>query len=56
MEAANAGHDEAKKAETLCEKIKPRMDALRESVDELENLVDDERWPLPKFWEMLFIC
>lgn len=56
MEAANAGHDEAKKAETLCAKIKPKMDALRESVDELENLVDDERWPLPKFWEMLFIC
>jgi len=56
MEAANAAHDEAKKAQALCGKIKPKMDALRESVDALENLVDDERWPLPKFWEMLFIC
>ena len=32
------------------------QDELREYVDALENLVDDETWPLPKFWEMLFIC
>jgi hypothetical protein len=31
------------------------MDELRESVDELEFLVDDELWPMPKFCEMLFI-
>ena len=55
VEAANAVHDEAKKADTLCSKVKPKMDELREYVDELENLVDDELWPLPKFWEMLFI-
>jgi glutamine synthetase len=55
IDAANAVHDEAKKAETLCTKVKPKMDELREYVDALENLVDDERWPLPKFWEMLFI-
>jgi glutamine synthetase len=55
VEAANAVHDEAKKADTLCGKVKPKMDELREYVDELENLVDDELWPLPKFWEMLFI-
>jgi glutamine synthetase len=55
VEAANAVHDEAKKADALCSKIKPKMDELREYVDELENLVDDELWPLPKFWEMLFI-
>jgi glutamine synthetase len=55
-EAAALITDEAKKAETLCLKVKPKMDELRESVDALENLVDDERWPLPKFWEMLFIC
>ncbi len=37
-------------------KVKPLMDELREFVDALEALVDDEIWPLPKFWEMLFIC
>lgn len=56
VEAANAIHDEQKKAEILCAKVKPKMDELREYVDALENLVDDETWPLPKFWEMLFIC
>ncbi len=56
VEAANAVHDEQKKAEMLGSKVKPMMDELREYVDALENLVDDETWPLPKFWEMLFIC
>jgi glutamine synthetase len=56
VDAANAVHDEAKKADTLCTKVKPKMDELREYVDALESIVDDETWPLPKFWEMLFIC
>jgi glutamine synthetase len=55
VEKADALHDEAKKAETLCAQVKPRMDELRKYVDELEGLVDDALWPLPKFWEMLFI-
>ena len=29
---------------------------LRRTVDALEYLVDDSRWPLPKYREMLFIC
>ena len=55
VDATSAVHDEAKKADTLCSKVKPRMDELREYVDALEVLVNDELWPLPKFWEMLFI-
>ena len=55
VESASAIHDEAKKADALCSKVKPKMDELREYVDALEVLVDDEIWPLPKFWEMLFI-
>jgi glutamine synthetase len=55
IESTSAVHDEAKKADIFCSKVKPKMDELREYVDELENLVDDELWPLPKFWEMLFI-
>jgi len=53
--AASSIHDEQKKAEMLCSKVKPKMNELRDYVDELEGLVDDELWPLPKFWEMLFI-
>jgi glutamine synthetase len=39
----------------LCNKVRTKIDELREYVDELEGLVDDELWPMPKFWEMLFI-
>ena len=31
------------------------MDDLRRTVDRLELLVDDGRWPLPKYREMLFV-
>ncbi|HNY49760.1 MAG TPA: glutamine synthetase III [Smithella sp.] len=55
VEAANALHDEQKKAEMLSAKVKPKMEELRAYVDALESLVDDDVWPLPKFWEMLFI-
>jgi len=55
VEAAGAVHDEQRKAEMLCTKVKTAMNELRDYVDELEGLVDDEIWPLPKFWEMLFI-
>lgn len=55
VETAGAVHDEQRKAETLCNKVKTAMNELRDYVDELEGLVDDEIWPMPKFWEMLFI-
>jgi len=47
--------DERKRAFFLCEKVKSRMDELRTWADELETLVPDDLWTLPKFWEMLFI-
>ena len=31
------------------------MEDLRKTVDRLEHLVDDTKWPLPKYREMLFI-
>ena len=31
------------------------MSSLRKTVDRLEGLVDDSRWPMPKYREMLFI-
>ena len=31
------------------------MEDLRRTVDRLELLVDDHRWPLPKYRQMLFI-
>jgi glutamine synthetase len=35
--------------------IKNQMAKLRELVDSLEQIVDDQKWPLPKYREMLFL-
>jgi len=42
------------KAKVYCELVAPKMDELRKRVDELEGLVEDDLWPLPKYREMLF--
>lgn len=36
-------------------KVIPAMNAVRTVADELEAIVDDSLWPLPKFREMLYI-
>jgi len=33
----------------------PAMAALRQTVDELETVVDAKLWPLPSYAEMLFV-
>ena len=35
--------------------IVPYLESIREHVDALEMIVDDEMWPLPKYRELLFI-
>ncbi|HNX25574.1 MAG TPA: glutamine synthetase III [Spirochaetota bacterium] len=55
-DAAKKIEHEQEKAEYYCNKVKVKMDELRVQVDELETIMDDLLWPLPKFWEMLFIC
>ncbi|GIX03959.1 MAG: glutamine synthetase [Planctomycetaceae bacterium] len=35
--------------------LKPAIDSLRQTVDELETVVADDHWPLPTYQEMLFI-
>lgn len=47
------GHEE--KAAVCFAKIKPYMEHIRRHVDELESVVSDEHWDLPKYREMLFI-
>ena len=37
------------------QKVIPAMNEVRQFADELEVLVDDSLWPLPKFREMLYI-
>jgi glutamine synthetase len=44
-----------KKAKLFFDKVKPFMSHIRKHVDELEMVVSDENWVLPKYREMLFI-
>ncbi len=39
----------------LHEEILEAMTAIRTTVDDLERIVPDDRWPLPKYREMLFV-
>ncbi|HPY82079.1 MAG: glutamine synthetase III [Bacteroidales bacterium] len=37
------------------QKVKPALEDIREHIDRLETIVDNELWPLPKYREMLFL-
>ena len=52
-EAHEAGSVEVE-ARAFVDHVIPAQNALREVVDELETLVADEIWPLPKYRELLF--
>lgn len=52
---AEETHDEYKKADLYATSVAPAMLNLRQAVDDMEALVSDDLWPLPKYREMLFI-
>jgi glutamine synthetase len=59
LETANRDHpedpeilDEAKYVQTT---VLPAMQAVRDVADQLEKIVPDDLWPLPKYSEILFI-
>ena len=51
---ANRVADIAARAKMYSHGVKDMMDKVRVSADNLEMLVDDEMWPLPKYRELLF--
>ena len=51
---ANRIEDIAQRAKVYSRDVKDMMDKVRESADDLEMLIDDEMWPLPKYRELLF--
>src|SRR5262245_11070374 len=52
-EAHEAGTVE-QEAKAFVEHVIPAQNALRETADELETVVADDLWPLPKYRELLF--
>ncbi len=54
--AAEAMTSEEAKAESYAKSVATEMAALRAASDELEAVLADESWPLPKYREMLFMA
>jgi glutamine synthetase len=54
-ERAHHASDIRAEAGIFCHEVKPQMDAIRDAVDDLESVVDDQQWPLVKYRELLFI-
>ena len=53
---ANKIADVHQRAIAYCDEIKEKyFETIRDSVDKLELLVDDEDWPLAKYRELLFL-
>ncbi len=51
---ANRVENIAERAKLYSHEVKDMMDKVRDSADNLEMIVDDEMWPLPKYRELLF--
>lgn len=54
MDKASDSSNLHDKAIQYAEIVKPMMDIIRQHSDELEMMVDDELWPMPKLRELLF--
>ena len=50
-----AGLEGAEKAEMYFNELKPLMEHIRRHCDDLETVISDEHWDLPKYREMLFV-
>ncbi|MCI0522834.1 MAG: glutamine synthetase III [Bacteroidales bacterium] len=51
---ANIIEDPFKKAVTYESRVKPYLGEIRNHIDKLELVIDNEMWPLPKYRELLF--
>ncbi|TVQ78010.1 MAG: glutamine synthetase type III, partial [Flavobacteriales bacterium] len=51
---ANKIEDMRERAIAYCDEVQPYFDRIRYESDKLELIIDDERWPLPKYRELLF--
>ena len=52
---ANKIENVEKRAYAFCDKIFPLLEKIRVHADQLELIVADDLWPLPKYREMLFV-
>lgn len=51
----NKIEDAAERAQAYCDRVTGMFPKIREHADKLERYIDDARWPLPKYRELLFL-
>lgn len=52
---ANVIENVIEKAKAYDETVRPFLEDIRYNIDQLELIVDNEKWPLPKYRELLFV-
>ncbi|WP_320111787.1 glutamine synthetase III [Draconibacterium orientale] len=52
---ANKVEDVVERSKEYDKKVRPFLDEIRDHIDRLELIVDNEKWPLPKYRELLFV-
>ena len=52
---ANRLADMRERAIAYHDTVAPYLDEIRDHIDDLELMVDNQMWPLPKYRELLFI-
>ena len=52
---ANRIENEREKAIAYHDTIAPMLESIRHRIDQLELVIDDQIWPLPKYRELLFV-
>jgi glutamine synthetase len=52
---ANRIENEREKAIAYHDTVAPMLESIRHRIDQLELIIDDQMWPLPKYRELLFI-
>jgi glutamine synthetase len=52
---ANIIEDVVEKSKVYDKTVRPYLDDIRYHIDKLELIVDNEKWPLPKYRELLFV-
>ncbi|QIA07264.1 glutamine synthetase III family protein [Draconibacterium halophilum] len=52
---ANKVEDVIDRSKEYDKEVRPFLDDIRDHIDRLELIVDNEKWPLPKYRELLFI-
>ena len=52
---ANRIEDQREKAIRYHDTVATYFDEIRSHIDRMEEVIDDELWPLPKYRELLFI-